>query len=317
MLQYTMNHLHRLRMQQATAPSAIIRRRVRVGSGVVLSGVLAIGLPVPTQAAALRFQDAAESTETAVQATSTEEVPAFEDGPTLDALLGLEPPRAGDDNEPGAGAGHAEWSRLPDIRAFLEAEDLRARQRAGIDSAAAADAAAASGAGSEMEDLFVSARNAMKVSADRLGTQRDTGLTTQRYQEDVLRNLDMLIAQAQQNLQQQQQQQSSSTQQQQQDPNRQAQRDQTNQQNSQNTQAGSQASQNQDARPPRREGELTDSELAEAGVEWGALPARVRNMLLQGRTDRASSLYQRLTELYYQRLAEEAAQQQSGDTAQP
>jgi hypothetical protein len=38
--------------------------------------------------------------------------------------------------------------------------------------------------------------------------------------------------------------------------------------------------------------------------EWGSLPQRVRDMLLQGRNEKFSSLYEKLTGEYYRRLAE-------------
>ena len=44
------------------------------------------------------------------------------------------------------------------------------------------------------------------------------------------------------------------------------------------------------------------------GAAWGALPDRLRGALLQGVADQYSALYERLTERYYQRLAEEADQ---------
>ena len=45
--------------------------------------------------------------------------------------------------------------------------------------------------------------------------------------------------------------------------------------------------------------------LEEGRVEWGRLPDRVRDLIRQGRRDRISSIYRRLTEQYYRRLAEE------------
>ena len=42
-----------------------------------------------------------------------------------------------------------------------------------------------------------------------------------------------------------------------------------------------------------------------SGREWGNLPPRVRDELQQGLSEPFSSIYERLTEQYYQRLAEE------------
>lgn len=140
----------------------------------------------------------------------------------------------------------------------------------------------------------------MAASARRLLDVHDPGLTTQRYQEDALRNLEELIQQAQQQNPPQQQPSPNSG-----EPNSQQQPPQQN--TGQPQQPGAAPSEGQDARPSREETEL-NGELAEGRVEWGGLPARVRDMLLQGRSDSAASLYRRLTELYYQRLAEEANQ---------
>jgi len=56
--------------------------------------------------------------------------------------------------------------------------------------------------GQEIVDEFRSAVDLMSRSAQRLSGSQDTGLTTQRMQEDVLRALDKLIADAQQRGQQ-------------------------------------------------------------------------------------------------------------------
>jgi len=47
--------------------------------------------------------------------------------------------------------------------------------------------------------------------------------------------------------------------------------------------------------------------LEESGAEWGRLPQRVRDLIRQGSRDRVSSVYRRLTEEYYRRMAEDAA----------
>ena len=58
--------------------------------------------------------------------------------------------------------------------------------------------------------------------------------------------------------------------------------------------------------PPGREGDVNQV-FDEARSEWGALPERVRDMLLQGREEKFSSLYEQLTREYYRRLAEEGS----------
>jgi hypothetical protein len=52
---------------------------------------------------------------------------------------------------------------------------------------------------------------------------------------------------------------------------------------------------------------VTGGDLDESRVEWGRLPERVRELILQGRRDRVSTLYERITREYYRRLAEEAS----------
>ncbi len=71
------------------------------------------------------------------------------------------------------------------------------------------------------------------------------------------------------------------------------------------TDAPAQDSQATDA-PPGRQGDI-NTLLEETGSEWGHLPARVREMLKQGRGDYKSPLYRKLTDEYYKRLAEEGS----------
>ena len=58
---------------------------------------------------------------------------------------------------------------------------------------------------------------------------------------------------------------------------------------------------------PPADATLLEQALEESGVEWGNLPDRVRDMIRQGLRERPSSLYERLTEAYYRRLAEESS----------
>jgi hypothetical protein len=147
-------------------------------------------------------------------------------------------------------------------------------------------------------DQFKQAVDLMGQTAERLQASKDTGLATQRLQEDILRRLDMVIHSAEQ--QQQQSQSKSKQQQQQQDQDQQ--------------QQGKQEQQRQDASsnpapdtinpPTRREGPLSP-DLAARGAAWGSLPDRMRESILQGNFDKYSSMYQRWTEAYYKKLAEE------------
>ena len=152
--------------------------------------------------------------------------------------------------------------------------------------------------GQEIVDEFRAAADLMDRSARRLASSRDTGLNTQRMQEDVLRKLDKLIADAQQRSQQSSSSSSSSSQQQQQQQQQQQPR------RDQNDQAG-QGDNRQEATPPgRRDGPLGPEQAADLAA-WGGLPERFRDALLQGANDRFSATYRKLTEAYYRKLAEE------------
>lgn len=167
--------------------------------------------------------------------------------------------------------------------------------------------------GGSLDDMFQLALDGMRRAAGGL-EERRTGLDTQRTQEEVMRRLEMLIDEARRQQQQRQSSSSSSSsssqqqQQQQQDPGSQQSRSQSQAQAQAAAEAAANGTDPQDGdnAPSFQEGPL-DGELAESGEEWGALPQRVREMLLQGRSDRFSSLYERLTRAYYRRLAEEAA----------
>lgn len=153
-------------------------------------------------------------------------------------------------------------------------------------------------AGQQAAEAFERAVAMMGEVADRLQVARDTGLSTQRLQEQIIRDLDVLIAQAEQNQQQQQgsAQSSSSDQQQQQQPT---------QQQGQSQQVGPGDNRNEAMPPGRREGALRPEENPEL-ASWGTLPERVREALFQGAADRFSAVYRSMTEAYYKRLAEEA-----------
>ena len=149
----------------------------------------------------------------------------------------------------------------------------------------------------EIADAFTDAIEKMSLVAARLGDQFDPGLGTQRLQEEILDKLEQLINSAQNNQsqQQQQQQQQARQQQQQQDQQQQQQPDDAD---GDNAQAGDP--------PPFTDGDGTPL-LDDGTGEWGNLPDRIRDMLVQGMRDQPSSLYRRLTEEYYRRLAEDSS----------
>jgi len=197
--------------------------------------------------------------------------------PTLDELLGTE----GGASEGGEGDEGVEGDELPGGESEREAELDRLLS------------------GQEIVDEFRSAVALMDRSARRLGESRDTGLTTQRMQEEVLRALDKLIADAQQRGQQSSSSSSSSSQDQQQEQGQQ----QPGQQSSPKSASGD--NQGDASAPGRQDGALGPEQAADLAA-WGNLPARLRDALVQGASDRFSATYRKLTEEYYRRLAEEA-----------
>lgn len=149
----------------------------------------------------------------------------------------------------------------------------------------------------EAAEKFKEAVDLMGQTAQRLEVSKDTGLATQRMQEDILRKLDQLIKSAEQN--QQQSRSRSRAQRQQQE-----QQQQPNQQQQRNP-AGTEPAQDTMEPPARREADPNPGQAAR-GAAWGNLPSRIRDALLQGNADKYSNIYQRWTEAYYRRLAEEA-----------
>ncbi len=159
-------------------------------------------------------------------------------------------------------------------------------------------------------ELFEQAVALMNATAKRLdpagtaatgaATTADTSLDTQRLQEDTLRKLDAMIAQMRKQRQQQQQQR-----QQQQSPQDQSEQQRQQQQQQQQSPRQSQAtdSANTDL-PGRRDGALRPG-LEAAKAAWGALPSRIRDLLMQGSGEKFSTPYEKMTEEYYRKLAEQ------------
>lgn len=150
----------------------------------------------------------------------------------------------------------------------------------------------------EQADEFASVVKLMEEAADRVEKERDAGLNTQRVQEDAITRLDRLIKAARQNQSQQQQQQS-----QQQDQDQKQNQNQRTQSQQQQQQAAKAAEEAQSG-PARQDASLTAPSAA-APAAWGDLPAHVRDALLQGFSDKFSSMYKTATESYYRKLAEE------------
>jgi hypothetical protein len=191
-----------------------------------------------------------------------------------------------------------------------------AESGAGSDSGAAkSESAAESVAGDsalrralteqEAADAFQQILAQMRRSATLLDERSETGLETQRIQEEVLAKLDLLLRQPPRRGQGS----SSSSRSQQQQQQQQVPNQQRGAAGEQENQAGQQeGDQASSAAPgvPLQEEALLEQALESEGSEWGNLPERVRDMIRQGVRSRPSSLYLRLTEDYYRRLAEES-----------
>jgi len=155
----------------------------------------------------------------------------------------------------------------------------------------------------EVADKFRKAVQQMGETADRLALARDAGLQTQRIQREIIENLDVLIRQAENESQSSGQ---SSSQRQQGSPQQQ-QPNQPQRQQGQQNQAGDGENRGEATPPPFADGPGNNAQDLRRAA-WGSLPQRVREALLQGSGDSFSSLYQSLTEEYYRKLAEEAAE---------
>jgi len=168
---------------------------------------------------------------------------------------------------------------------------------------------------SSLEDLVSRAVDGMKSAAERLSDGKDVGIGTQRIQEEVVKTLDRLLEEAQK---QQRQQYSSSSSRRQSgkprdtsgDPNeqngQQASRGEARAAQERATRSSSSAEESEGQRPEDPSAAI-GTELDEARIEWGRLPERIRELVSQGRRDRVSTVYERLTREYYRRLAEEAS----------
>ncbi len=152
----------------------------------------------------------------------------------------------------------------------------------------------------ELGDVFDVALAKMEISADLLDGELDSGLGTQRVQQDILARLDELIDIAKQMSQQQMSSSSGGSGQSKPKPGAGQQ-----QGGGQRSQSGNQDGQSVDL-PPGQEGDI-NTIIEETGSEWGHLPERLREMLEQAQKSHSSALYRELTEQYYKRLAEEGS----------
>lgn len=157
----------------------------------------------------------------------------------------------------------------------------------------------------EAADAFTQALEQMDQAAARLANQRDPGLQTQRLQESILAKLDQVIQAAQQQQQQQSGGSSSSGSSQPQGPEQGTSGNAQASTGSQTPASGNQSDPGNTQSAAARRGGETAGPMAETRNQWGNLPPRLRNELLEGLAEPFSPVYQEQTEAYYRRLAEE------------
>ena len=211
-----------------------------------------------------------------VRPATGQETPPKDAPPSLDELLGIE----GDEDD-------AAGVRGADTVAERENREELERQLSG----------------KALSNAFEEALAAMAVVADQLSERFDTGLGTQRVQEQILARLAHLIDEAR-------------TQQSgggggagnasaKATPSPGDPGPSPSSGSQQNQRPGGDSSDAQEGDPPPMQQGDVNTVLEEGRTEWGNLPQRFRDMLLQGRREKFSSLYERLTNEYYRRLAEE------------
>jgi hypothetical protein len=163
----------------------------------------------------------------------------------------------------------------------------------------------------EIADNFSLAVEKMAISAELLDVRFDSGLGTQRVQEEIIQRLETLLDQAKKNQSRSRGSSSSSSssaqqqnRNQQQNPGQQPTQNQQQQRDEGNQRRDNPSDSREGDPPPLQEGDINTA-LEESRTEWGNLPPRVRDQLMQGRREKFSSLHERLTQEYYKRLAEE------------
>ena len=197
--------------------------------------------------------------------------------PSLDELLGL-PKKPASPEQPADGA----KPPVTDLDKQHLDEKLTAQQAA---------------------EALTQAVRQMGETAERIEKISDTGLTTQRLQEDIIRKLDLVIKNSQN---QNSSGKSSSPSQQDKDPGEQQQ----NQQNQKGQKPATEAGKTEnkgEVVPPAMQPAQPRANLDAARAAWGALPERLRDIFTQGLDEYYSTFYESLTPTYYRKTAENAA----------
>ena len=165
----------------------------------------------------------------------------------------------------------------------------------------------------DLDDLAKSALESMQLASDRIRQDADAGLGTQRVQAKALADLDALLDAA---TRMQRQNRSSSrsggrsssrksSEQQQGSTPAQAEAAQPGAQPQSEDREGSARGSSDGTMPETPDPDMGElGQMEEGRSEWGRLPQRVRDIIMQSRRDRVSAIYQQATEAYYRRLAE-------------
>jgi hypothetical protein len=242
----------------------------RKAGAIIACALLSFGVFAQSEQSAPPDQDEQDQDEEAGEET--------ESGDSLDELLGLE-----EDDASRSARDAAEREAREELETTLREQKV-------------------------IDDAFKEALEKMSLSASLLGEEFDAGLGTQRVQEEILEKLDLLI-QAARNQQSQQSSSSSSSSQQQSRPQEARPQQQNQPQQGQNSaQRNPNPAESSATEAPTEEMQAAiNSLLAEADVEWGALPERTRDQLMQARNDKPSALYRKLTNEYFKRISDESS----------
>ncbi len=249
---------------------------------------------VPTMMAQ-NAQSPSQATEKTPPAPAKPTTPPPPEGKSLDDLLGLPSGKTNAKNE----------AKPIDDPTMTQAKDRLERQ---LDE-------------KELDSLLQQALAGMRTSADQLGSKTDTGATTQRVQADVVAKLDLLIEEAKKRCKggqcksggegsgssksQSQKQSQANAQKPGEQPGEKKPGESKTKGDSKQAKGGNgqRAGDGPEPVDPNEQQAMLD----ESQAEWGMLPARVRDLIRQGSRDRIAALYQRLTEEYYRRMAEDAS----------
>lgn len=233
--------------------------------------------------------------------------PGRAEPPSVDDLLNIKPtPKPAENAPPANGNDAPKPAQTPEApRSIVPIDPSVQRKLAGQDAG----------------DLFQQALRDMSEASERMGKKSDVFTDTQRLQAEAIQKLDRVIASSSQQ-QQSSSSSSSSSSQDQQSGSQQSQGSDKNQQQGDRKQGDKQGDQQGDnaskqgensggsnpsdraGKPPRPPGNPNDP-LEQTRKEWGGLPSRTRDELIQAQNEPFSPVYRELTEQYYRRLAEE------------